>query len=417
MSAIDDEHVPAGGEGQVLGDGQREPRREDPLDHRVVGGVEQQHELAGGGAVLERVPDGGGVRVGQPHARRTRRRTARRRRSPGPRSGWPARGAAGRRPRRSAASARAPAWSARRSRRPRSARAPPAARACTGFSGPPATAALARAEHRRAAVERLAAAVADPAEPARRRPGSAAARRRTRPGARRVDARRCPPAPARPRGRRRPPARARAGRLAVASRTVANSSQPTPADAAHDEQRSARPRATSVYSTAAAGPVIAAPPARRSMRVARGAAPRRRRPAGLLAGPDQRRRSPASSTAVAGSAGVDQLLAAVDDVEHRVDERRGLGRAAVGVVGATARSAAARPRAAAGRRAAPCARAPGSAPTPTSSASAPSRSASASRRSHPARGARPRPGRRCAAYQAPRASASRQYEPAQVTAG
>ena len=37
-----DQHVPAQLEGQVLGDGQRDPRGEHPLDHRVVGRVEEQ---------------------------------------------------------------------------------------------------------------------------------------------------------------------------------------------------------------------------------------------------------------------------------------------------------------------------------------------------------------------------------------
>ena len=49
-----DQHVPAELEGQVLGDGERDPRGEDPLDHRVVGGVEQQHQLPGRGALLQR---------------------------------------------------------------------------------------------------------------------------------------------------------------------------------------------------------------------------------------------------------------------------------------------------------------------------------------------------------------------------
>ena len=64
----DDEHVAAALEGQVLGDGQREPGGEDPLDDRVVRGVEEQRQLTGGGAGLERVADGGRVRVRDAHA-------------------------------------------------------------------------------------------------------------------------------------------------------------------------------------------------------------------------------------------------------------------------------------------------------------------------------------------------------------
>ena len=45
-----DEHVLAEVEGEVLGDGERDPRGEDPLDDRVVGGVEEQRQVAGGGA-------------------------------------------------------------------------------------------------------------------------------------------------------------------------------------------------------------------------------------------------------------------------------------------------------------------------------------------------------------------------------
>jgi hypothetical protein len=59
--------VPAPDEGEVLGDGQRDARGEDALDHRVVGGVEQQHELARGRAVLQPVADHRKIGVGQAH--------------------------------------------------------------------------------------------------------------------------------------------------------------------------------------------------------------------------------------------------------------------------------------------------------------------------------------------------------------
>ena len=58
--------MPAEVEREVLGDREREPGREDPLDDRVVGGVEEQREVAGGGALLQRLADHGGVGVRDP---------------------------------------------------------------------------------------------------------------------------------------------------------------------------------------------------------------------------------------------------------------------------------------------------------------------------------------------------------------
>ena len=62
-----DEHVPVEFEREVFGDGQRDAWRQDPLDHRVVGGVEQQQQLAGRGALLEGGANGIRVGVGEPH--------------------------------------------------------------------------------------------------------------------------------------------------------------------------------------------------------------------------------------------------------------------------------------------------------------------------------------------------------------
>ena len=138
----------------------------DPLDQRVVGGVEQQHQLAG----RRRAPRGA-------PARPRRRRGSR----PWPRTttanGSPPHGGlrgdlggqlevrAGRRRRRSAASARARAWSARRSPRHRSAPGRRGSPAAAGLIGQPADRRGASCRRRRPAVERLAAAVAHPAEP------------------------------------------------------------------------------------------------------------------------------------------------------------------------------------------------------------------------------------------------------------
>ena len=131
-----------------------------------------------------------------------------------------------------------------------------AARAQAGLSGWPATARGRSPEHRRAAVERLAAAVADPAEPAVADRDAAAARRRTRRAvAAGIDARRCPPAPGPPPGRGRPRAPGRGATSPAASRIGANSSQPTPVDAADHEQRAAQLESTPVYSIRA--PLIA----------------------------------------------------------------------------------------------------------------------------------------------------------------
>ena len=54
-------------EGQVLGDGQRDARGQDPLDHRVVGGVEQEQQLARRRALLEGRAHRVRVGVGQAH--------------------------------------------------------------------------------------------------------------------------------------------------------------------------------------------------------------------------------------------------------------------------------------------------------------------------------------------------------------
>ena len=54
-------------EGEVLGDGQRDARGQDPLDHRVVGGVEQQQQLTRGRTLLEDRSHRVRVGVGQAH--------------------------------------------------------------------------------------------------------------------------------------------------------------------------------------------------------------------------------------------------------------------------------------------------------------------------------------------------------------
>ena len=56
--------------GQVLRDGQRDPRGEDPFDDRIVRGIEQQHQLAGGGPLFQPVTHVGEIRVGQTHRRK-----------------------------------------------------------------------------------------------------------------------------------------------------------------------------------------------------------------------------------------------------------------------------------------------------------------------------------------------------------
>jgi len=48
MSANTDEHVPVQLEREVFGDRQRDARGQDPLDHRIVGGVEEQQQLPSG---------------------------------------------------------------------------------------------------------------------------------------------------------------------------------------------------------------------------------------------------------------------------------------------------------------------------------------------------------------------------------
>ena len=65
----DHEHVAAADEGEVLGDGESDARGEDALDHRVVGGVDEQDELVAGGPLLQRVAHGVRIRMGQPHPR------------------------------------------------------------------------------------------------------------------------------------------------------------------------------------------------------------------------------------------------------------------------------------------------------------------------------------------------------------
>ena len=59
--------MPAQVEGQVLGDGQRDPGRRDPLDERVVGRVEDEHEIARGEARVELEADHRRVRVRDAH--------------------------------------------------------------------------------------------------------------------------------------------------------------------------------------------------------------------------------------------------------------------------------------------------------------------------------------------------------------
>ena len=200
-----------------------------------------------------------------------------------------------------------------------------------GLSGVPATGAVRRAEHRRPAVERLAAAVADPARASRSPTGIAQrARRRTPPGCRpgrmpvgalqHLDHRQVAvdlqhQAVPRPR-------RSRAG-------CAANSSQPTPVDAARRPAAGRGARATSVYSTcdrAAAHRrhVSCLQPA--SIGVAAGRARRRRRPGPASSRARTSGAKSTSSTAAAGTPGVDQRLAAVDDGEHGVDQRGRLRR-------------------------------------------------------------------------------------------
>ena len=52
----------------MLGDGQRQPRREHALDNRIVGGIQQQHQFAGRAALVENVAGVGGVGVSQADA-------------------------------------------------------------------------------------------------------------------------------------------------------------------------------------------------------------------------------------------------------------------------------------------------------------------------------------------------------------
>src|ERR1019366_6815955 len=63
-----DQYVLIAFERQVFGDGEGDSGREDPLDDRVVGGVENEHEVARCRARLEHLAHRLGVGVGQSHA-------------------------------------------------------------------------------------------------------------------------------------------------------------------------------------------------------------------------------------------------------------------------------------------------------------------------------------------------------------
>ena len=160
------EHVPSERERQMLGDRQRQPRREQPLDDRRVGQVQQQHELARGGALFQRAADRRGVGMGEAHrCEHHAERLAARRGLRGQLAGQLQVRQAGR-PRRWAASGRGPSVvSASITDTPVSTGSAGGSRAA-GLIGYPATGAVTSAGDRRAAVDRLAEPVADPAEPA-----------------------------------------------------------------------------------------------------------------------------------------------------------------------------------------------------------------------------------------------------------
>ena len=315
--------VPAGPKARCSATVRAMPRGQHPLHDRVVGGVQQQHQLAGRGALLEGVADRRGVGVGQAHPGEDHRRTARRRRSTGPRSGWPARGAGARRTEKIGSFwPRTRVVSASMAEMPVSTGSAGGSR-CVGLSGNPATGAPRCAEHRRTAVDGVAAAVADPAQPAgadrdvqrlpgERDPGAvqphpvgALQHLHHRQVAVHLEHQAVPRPPGRPGGSRElVPADARARRGPRAA-----------ARAARVQRGCARRRASGPV------PVIAAPPARASIarRVPRDGVRVGR--AGLLRRPQQRavvdlleRRG--------GTPRLDQLLAPVDDGEHRLDQRR-----------------------------------------------------------------------------------------------
>ena len=135
----DDQDVAAELERQMLGDRERDARRDDPLDKRIVGGVEQQRQVACLRALLERVAHS--HRVGARDADGCEHDGERRlpRRGPATRSGRPAPDAEARRPRRRAASGHGRASPARRSRRRRSGSASRGVSRAPGLIGLPAT--------------------------------------------------------------------------------------------------------------------------------------------------------------------------------------------------------------------------------------------------------------------------------------
>ena len=357
------EHVAAALEGQVLGDGERDPRGEDPLDHRVVGGVEQQHQLARPPSAPRARRARRPRRRGSGPSPRRPRRTARPPRWPARRSGWRARGAAG------PATEKIGSFWPRTSVVSASMAETPVRTGSAGGSarrrverGPP-TGARRRAEDRRPAVERLPAAVAHPAQPARRRPGccsgSPANATRVPLGSHAlgalqhldhrqvaVDLEDQPVA--RPRRSPAGPAQTRPS--------------PTPAHAAHDQQRAAQlgdvgvldapvaaTRATPVLTQPLQPCEHGVPAVQRRRRRRRGRSPR----APAAAAPKS-----TSSIAAAGTPALDQRVAAVD---HRRARRRrsaapfaGEQNASFGLQRALLQHA---PRAAAGRRASPPARA------------------------------------------------------------
>ena len=230
------------------------------------------------------------------------------------------------------------------------------------------------AEDRRAAVERLAPAVAHPAEPAvtDRDPQRAAGEGDA--GPRRAAARRCPRAPGRRRGRGRPRARPRGG---PSPGVQADHGELVPADAGDPATTSSGPRISgdAEYSTqrrsGSASAVTRSPSDARQHRVPPGAATPAASSGPVSAAARSSGEKSSSSISAAGTrrASTSRSAARRPRPARRRRSAAVLRGRAVGVVGATARSAAAPPRAAAGRRAGPPARGPGSEPTPTRAAS------------------------------------------------